>query len=155
MSWFELEDERATLGQGRVLAEEFRQRLPKGGSVFLHGDLGAGKTTLARGIMRGLGYEGRVTSPTYTFVERYATMPFQCSHFDLYRLDDPEELEFIGARDAFEAGNLCLVEWPERAGNRMPNPDVDIYLRLNYLKNVSQTTKINRQIKIEWHNVEV
>lgn len=148
----ELEGESVTVAYGEQLAGSIRQKLPQGGIVFLHGDLGAGKTTLARGILRGLGYQGPVRSPTYTLVERYPTTPFQSCHFDLYRLSDPEELEFIGARDDLSEGNLCLIEWPEKAGSWISKPDLEIYLRFNYLKNGSQVIKITRQIEIQWQN---
>lgn len=148
----ELADEEATLEFGRELASQLVEALPEGGLVFLHGDLGAGKTTLTRGIIRALGYSGPVRSPTYTLVERYPTEPHQICHFDLYRMGHPEELEFIGARDDLVAGNLCLVEWPERAEGWLRQPDVEVYLRFNYLKNGSQVIKITRQIEFKWHN---
>jgi tRNA threonylcarbamoyladenosine biosynthesis protein TsaE len=151
-SGIELEDESATIAFGESLAKELGQRLSEGGVVFLHGDLGAGKTTLARGILRGMGYLGTVRSPTYTLVEHYPTQPLASAHFDLYRLGHPEELEFIGARDELMEGNLCLIEWPERAMGCLGVPDVDIYLRFNHFKKDSQVTKNTRQIDIQWHN---
>ena len=151
----ELADEEATIAFGRTLALKLSEHLPRGGIVFLHGDLGAGKTTLSRGILRGLGYDGAVRSPTYTLVERYPTKPFQACHFDLYRMGHPEELEFIGARDDLVEGNLCLIEWPEKADGWIGKPDVEIYLRFNHFKNESQVTKITRQIEIQWHNADL
>ena len=151
----DLPDEEATIECGRSLALELSKRLPEGGIVFLHGDLGAGKTTLTRGILRGLGYEGAVRSPTYTLVERYPTKPFQACHFDLYRMGHPEELEFIGARDDLVEGNLCLIEWPEKADGWIGQPDVEVHLRFNYFNNESQVTKITRQIEIQWHNANL
>ena len=121
-----LPDEAATLDMGRRLAEVLR-RHP--GLVRLHGDLGAGKTTLVRGILRGLGHAGPVRSPTYTLIEPYEDLAPPVYHIDLYRLADPEELEWLGYRDLAAGSALVLVEWPERGGERLGTPRLDVQLR--------------------------
>ena len=94
--------------------------------VYLAGDLGAGKTTLARGILRGLGYSGRVKSPTFTLVEAYKLSRLYLYHFDLYRFESPRELDDAGLRECFGAHALCLVEWPEKAGAKLPAADLTL-----------------------------
>ncbi len=119
-----LADEAATQHFAALLAES----APPSGWVALHGDLGAGKTTLVRAFLRALGFAGRVVSPTYTLVERYELPGRHIAHYDLYRLNDPEELEWMGAREDFSADTLCLVEWPERGEGMLPSADLELYL---------------------------
>ena len=98
--------------------------------VCLSGELGAGKTTLARGLLRGLGHRGTVKSPTYTLVEPYQIGGWRLFHWDLYRLADPEELEFLGLRDQLDGEAVLLIEWPERGQGELPG--VDLEVRLGY-----------------------
>jgi tRNA threonylcarbamoyladenosine biosynthesis protein TsaE len=117
-----LPDEAAT----QAFAARLAQVLRPGLVVYLHGDLGAGKTTLVRALLRSLGYAGRVKSPTYTLVERYETAGLNLRHFDLYRFRDAEEWESAGFRDEFDGRNICLVEWPEQAAGLLPAADISI-----------------------------
>jgi tRNA threonylcarbamoyladenosine biosynthesis protein TsaE len=115
-------DEAATLAFAARLAANLKAGL----LIYLHGDLGAGKTTLVRGVLQSLGYLGRVKSPTYTLLEQYVIGDLQLRHFDLYRFNDAEEWEAAGFRDEFGGANICLVEWPERAAELMPTADLEL-----------------------------
>lgn len=97
-------------------------------TVYLQGDLGTGKTTLVRAILRGLGYAGPVRSPTYTLVEPYDLEQVHLYHLDLYRLGDAEELEYLGLRDLLDGQSMLFVEWPERGTGVLPPPDLTIHL---------------------------
>ena len=128
-----------TQALGKQLASQFHQ-----GLVFLRGPLGAGKTTLVRGWLRALGYQGPVKSPTFTLIEPYEIDCGQILHFDLYRIANPSEIEYIGMLEHLETSQLQFVEWPERGDDRLPNPDLDIQLEYDGMY---------RQATVEFVNV--
>jgi len=132
-----LENEDATLALGRALAGG----LAAGMVVYLIGDLGAGKTTLARGVLRRMGYDGKVKSPTFTLVEVYAFSRLYLYHFDFYRFHDPRELGEAGFREYFTPQSVCLVEWPEKATG-LPPPDLRI------LMTVAELAESGRNVQI-------
>jgi len=128
---YHLADETATIAIGANLAKVLKWQMQQKQAqqslvVFLNGDLGAGKTTLTRGFVRGMGHKGNVKSPTYTLVEPYELPPWQVYHFDLYRLGDPEELEYMGIRDYFSDNCCCFIEWPEKGAGLLANADIII-----------------------------
>ena len=97
--------------------------------IYVNGPLGAGKTTLVRGVLRALGHRMAVKSPTFTLVEPYQLEGLTLYHVDLYRLKDSEELEFLGIRDYFQGTNVCVIEWAERAERLLPPPDIDVIIQ--------------------------
>ncbi len=117
-----LDDEAATAAFGARLAHAVKPGL----SVYLRGDLGSGKTTLVRGLLRGLGYQGRVKSPTYPLVELYTVSRLNLYHFDFYRFHEPKEWRDAGLDEYFNEASVCLVEWPEKAAGPLPVADIDI-----------------------------
>lgn len=120
----QLDNEQAQVAFGETLGNVLQGR----GRIYLEGDLGAGKTTLTRGVLRAYGYQGAVKSPTYTLVEPYELAGQRLYHLDLYRLSDPEELEFIGGREVLADDALCLIEWPSRGEGWLPAPDIRLQL---------------------------
>ena len=133
----ELADCNATEKFGAQMASCCSEVQHKAGctTIFLNGELGAGKTALVRGFLRGLGHKGAVKSPTYTLVEPYhfESLDEQSGlkavyHFDLYRLGHPEELEYLGIRDYFDSDSTALIEWPEKGEGMLPTPDLDIQI---------------------------
>ncbi|MEW6990671.1 tRNA (adenosine(37)-N6)-threonylcarbamoyltransferase complex ATPase subunit type 1 TsaE [Colwelliaceae bacterium 6441] len=125
-STFALSNEQATVAMGNKIAKVVKDELKQGIVVYLNGDLGAGKTTITRGFVQGMGHTGHVKSPTYTLVEPYDLTEWQVYHFDLYRLGDPEELEFMGIRDYFNENCCCFIEWPEKGCGLLANADITI-----------------------------
>lgn len=125
-----LADEAATQALGKCLAHA----LAPGLTIYLHGDLGAGKTALTRALIHAAGHPGHVKSPTYTLVEPYQiTLKQQkitIMHFDLYRMSSPEEFLDAGFREEFNASNVCIVEWPEKADGVLPQPDLNVFLAI-------------------------
>ncbi len=122
-----------------ALGASMAERLGKIRLIYVHGPLGAGKTTLVRGMLRALGHVGAVKSPTFTLVEPYDLRGLSIYHFDLYRLNDPEELEFLGMRDYLHGEGVCVVEWAERAHGVLPPPDIDVMI---------QATEKGRMVRI-------
>lgn len=120
-----LANETATLQLGEQIA---RLCPSQQFTIHLEGELGAGKTTLTRGFLHQLGHQGNVKSPTYTLVERYDLNQRTVFHFDLYRLADPEELDYLGLDDYLSHNSICIIEWASQGGEYLPQPDINITL---------------------------
>jgi tRNA threonylcarbamoyladenosine biosynthesis protein TsaE len=152
-----LADEAATLSYGA----DFAKTLESGLTIYLHGDLGAGKTTFVRGVLQGLGYVGKVKSPTYNLVEVYhleaenklkVKYQYILYHFDLYRFNSEDEWDAAGFREYFNHQSICMIEWPEKALSVLPNADIDVYLALT--KDHVDINKTNaRQIAFKANSV--
>ena len=146
----DLADEAATVDFGVVLAKVIQPNL----TIYLHGDLGAGKTTLVRGLLHAMGHVGKVKSPTYTLVEPYVIETnvkarYNFYHFDLYRFNDDEEWEAAGFRDYFNAESICIIEWPEKAECVLPTPDLNISFTIKPLTNINA---LGRSMSITAHS---
>lgn len=117
-----------TAADMEALGAQLMRALGETRLIYLRGPLGAGKTTLVRGMLRALGHTGTVKSPTFTLVEPYELDGTRFYHFDLYRLKQPEELEFLGMRDYLEGQGICVIEWADRARELLPEPDIDVMI---------------------------
>ncbi|MCF6204604.1 MAG: tRNA (adenosine(37)-N6)-threonylcarbamoyltransferase complex ATPase subunit type 1 TsaE [Methylococcaceae bacterium] len=139
-----------------LLGAELWRILPKKCLVFLHGGLGAGKTTLTRGVLRAAGHKSAVKSPTYTIVEEYKLANRCLYHFDLYRINDPEELEWIGIRDYLEQQCLSFIEWPELGNGFLPKPDIELTLVVEGKERIIDihlvSEKLSNNLVLNWKN---
>ena len=140
-----LADDAATQAFGAGLYQDLINRWGGNAVVFLHGELGAGKTTLVRGLLDAAGHSGNVKSPTYTLLEPYNIGRLDVYHFDLYRVNDPQELEFVGIDEIVDGPGLKLFEWPERAGSWLPAPQAVVALTV-----VHETEPASREVTVEF-----
>jgi tRNA threonylcarbamoyladenosine biosynthesis protein TsaE len=135
-----------SLAEMQEFSHNILTNLAKGSMVFLIGDLGAGKTAFVRSALRSIGYQGTVKSPTYTLLETYSFSQYKIAHFDLYRLADPEELEYMGFRDFLDGETICFVEWPSQGQGFLPAPDLTLELKVEGEK---------RHISLQAHSEKV
>lgn len=126
---FQLKNEEQTLKLARCFADAFKEKNLGFAHIYLSGDLGAGKTTFSRGFIQSFGHRGNVKSPTYTLIEPYQLPEITMHHLDLYRLGDPEELEFLGIDEICQDEGICLIEWPERGRGVLPEPSLSLELK--------------------------
>jgi tRNA threonylcarbamoyladenosine biosynthesis protein TsaE len=144
----------ATEATGQRLAQMIFAAVPDALCIYLHGDLGAGKTTFARGFLRGCGHTGRVPSPTYTLVEPYDCGDYQVFHMDLYRLQDGAELEFLGISDMTDTRSIQLIEWPERGAGGLADADLQVFLKVipeGRGCELRAGTPVGENILLQWH----
>ena len=142
-----------TLEETKLFGAALMSALPKSCLIFLQGQLGAGKTTLVRSILRAAGYQGAVKSPTYTLVEEYNINGQKVFHFDLYRIADPEELEFMGIRDYMKNDAICFIEWAELGEAFLPQPDLILNFSIqSELRILGLSKKSQKIIKLRWKN---
>ncbi len=130
-----------------LLGAKLWQLLPNPSLVFLEGELGAGKTTLVRGVLRAAGYAGAVKSPTFTLVEEYDMLVPKVLHFDLYRLSDPEELEWIGIRDYMAQLSVCFIEWAQLGQGFLPEPDLILKLTVDRHQRLAQLLPVSKNLE--------
>ena len=141
-------DEAATVAFGDDLLNLIRSRFGDTALVALEGDLGAGKTTVVRGILRALGFTGAVKSPTYTLLEPYSIDNLDLYHFDLYRLESAEELEFVGFEEILDGPGIKLFEWPQRGEGWLPSPDVLVQLALHRPGSTDASAPAQRSVRV-------
>lgn len=146
-----LHDENATLAFGASLAPALESPL----IVYLEGGLGAGKTTLVRGLLRQIGYQGAVKSPTYALVESYPFEQYIIHHFDLYRFTDPSEWQEAGLDEFSDGNQICLIEWAQQGEDYVPEPDITISLNYNHSSRIASVfahTNIGNRVLTTWKN---